>query len=161
MRIGELSKATGVSTRALRYYEQQGLLSSNRRSNGYREFTASAVNEVAFIQDLYGAGLPSEIIKEILPCVRQEQPQGDRSALLSRVREVRDELVRQERRIAERRQNLDRYLARTAAPRGMAVDCAAVEGACLNHLADEAEAEGSEGSISLEEMAAQLHAHEA
>ena len=45
MRIGELSKATGASTRALRYYEQQGLLSSNRRSNGYREFTASAVNE--------------------------------------------------------------------------------------------------------------------
>lgn len=30
MRIGELSKRTGVSPRSLRYYEEQGLLTSSR-----------------------------------------------------------------------------------------------------------------------------------
>jgi prevent-host-death family protein len=35
------------------------------------------------------------------------------------------------------------------------------EEAWLNRLADEAEAEGSEGSVSLEEMAAMLRAHHA
>lgn len=118
MRIGELSKATGVSTRSLRYYEQQGLLRSHRQANGYREYAPSAVDDVAFIQDLYSAGLPSEIIKDIIPCVRQEQPKGDCAALMARVRNVRDELVRQEQRITERRQTLDRYLARSSTPRG-------------------------------------------
>ncbi|MFE3452924.1 type II toxin-antitoxin system Phd/YefM family antitoxin [Nonomuraea sp. NPDC059194] len=36
-----------------------------------------------------------------------------------------------------------------------------VEDSWLNRLADEAESEGSEGSISLEEMAAMLRAHHA
>jgi hypothetical protein len=35
-----------------------------------------------------------------------------------RVREVRDELSQQERRLAERRETLDRYLAGTSTPRG-------------------------------------------
>jgi DNA-binding transcriptional MerR regulator len=119
MRIGELSKATGASTRSLRYYEQQGLLRSHRQPNGYRDYPPSAVDDVAFVQDLYSAGLPSEIIKDIIPCARQEQPQGDCTALMVRVRNVRDELVRQEHRIAERRKTLDRYLTRSSAPRGV------------------------------------------
>jgi DNA-binding transcriptional MerR regulator len=119
MQIGELSQATGVSTRSLRYYEQQGLLRSHRRANGYREFAPSAVEDVVFIQDLYSAGLPSEIIRDIIPYVREQESQGDCSALLVRVREVRDELVRREQRITERRKTLDQYLARNSTPRGI------------------------------------------
>lgn len=36
MRIGELARTTGVSTRALRYYDEQGLLPAERLTNGYR-----------------------------------------------------------------------------------------------------------------------------
>jgi DNA-binding transcriptional MerR regulator len=111
MRIGELSKATGVSSRALRYYEQQGLLRSERRPNGYREYAPESIKVVAFIQDLFHAGLSSEVIREILPCARDEHPRDDCAELLTRVREVRDELMRQEQFIAERRQRLDTYLA--------------------------------------------------
>lgn len=39
MRIGELARRTGVSVRALRYYEEQGLLVPARAANGYREYT--------------------------------------------------------------------------------------------------------------------------
>ncbi|MFJ9721427.1 MerR family transcriptional regulator [Streptomyces sp. NPDC101209] len=119
MRIGELSRATGTSTRSLRYYEEQGLLSSRRRSNGYREYGEEAVRQVAFIQDLYRAGLPSQIIRDILPCSTEPAPPvGECTQLLARVRQVRDELARQEQQIAQRREMLDRYLTGTAAPDG-------------------------------------------
>jgi len=111
MRIGELSKATGVSSRALRYYEQQGLLSSERRPNGYREYAPESIKVVAFIQDLFHAGLSSDVVREILPCARDEHPRGDCAELLTRVRQIRDELVRQEQLIEERRRRLDAYLA--------------------------------------------------
>ncbi|SEO54550.1 MerR family DNA-binding transcriptional regulator [Amycolatopsis saalfeldensis] len=38
MLIGELSRRTGVSPRLLRYYGEQGLLPSERTSNGYRVY---------------------------------------------------------------------------------------------------------------------------
>ncbi|MEU4872067.1 MerR family transcriptional regulator [Streptomyces sp. NPDC021608] len=110
MRIGELSKVTGVSSRALRYYEQQGLLRSERRPNGYREYAPESAEVVAFVQDMFHAGLSSDVIRDILPCARDEHPGGDCAALLARVRQVRDELARQERHIAERRRRLDAYL---------------------------------------------------
>jgi DNA-binding transcriptional MerR regulator len=111
MRIGELSKATGVSSRALRYYEQQGLLRSERRPNGYREYAPESIEVVAFVQDLFHAGLSSDVVRDILPCARPEHPRRDCAELLARVRQVRDELMRQEQHIAERRQRLDAYLA--------------------------------------------------
>ncbi|MFD5831750.1 MerR family transcriptional regulator [Lentzea sp. NPDC060358] len=111
MRIGELSEATGVSTRALRYYEQQGLLHSRRRSNGYRDYASGSVEVVAFIQDLFRAGLPSDVVRESLPHLHDEPPPGGCAALLARVEQIRDDLVRQERAIAERRRRLDAYLA--------------------------------------------------
>ncbi len=111
MRIGELSKATGVSSRALRYYEQQGLLRSERRPNGYREYAPESAEVVAFVQDMFHAGLSSDVIRDILPCAGDEHPRGDCAELLTRVRQIRDELVRQEHRIAERRRRLDAYLA--------------------------------------------------
>lgn len=39
MRIGELSKYTGVSPRSLRYYEEQGLLTSSRSDAGQRHYS--------------------------------------------------------------------------------------------------------------------------
>ncbi|AXL92218.1 MerR family transcriptional regulator [Streptomyces sp. CB09001] len=119
MRIGELSRATGASTRSLRYYEGQGLLSSDRRSNGYRDYGEEAVRQVAFIQDLYRAGLPSQIIRDILPCTAPTPPEGECTQLLARVRQVRDELARQEQQITQRREMLDRYLSGTATPAGL------------------------------------------
>ncbi|MCD2190370.1 MerR family transcriptional regulator [Actinomycetospora soli] len=111
MRIGELGERTGVSTRSLRYYEEQGLLVGDRLPNGYRDYGADAVGTVAFIQDLFSAGLPSDIVRDVLPCAHGERPTGDCAALLERARQVRAALVEQEERIAGRRRTLDRFLA--------------------------------------------------
>ena len=69
MRIGELARRAGVSARALRYYEEQGLLSSERAPSGQRFYPESAVERVRLIQQFFTAGLPSRTILRILPCV--------------------------------------------------------------------------------------------
>lgn len=69
MRIGELAAKAGVSVRALRYYEEQGLLISSRTASGQRRYPEAAVDRVQLIQQLYAAGLPSKSIRELMPCV--------------------------------------------------------------------------------------------
>src|SRR5690606_30779200 len=69
MRIGELAGRAGVSVRALRYYEEQGLLRPERTSAGQRVYPESAVERVRFFQDMYAAGLSSRHLAELLPCV--------------------------------------------------------------------------------------------
>ncbi|MEU7136818.1 MerR family transcriptional regulator [Streptomyces sp. NPDC046261] len=69
MRIGELSERTGTSRRLLRYYEQQGLIAAARSANGYREYDERFVDRVLQIRGLLDAGLPTRIIKQILPCL--------------------------------------------------------------------------------------------
>ncbi|GLZ14454.1 MerR family transcriptional regulator [Actinomadura sp. NBRC 104425] len=70
MRIGELARRTGVSTRSLRYYEDQGLLVPDRTPGGQRDYPEQAVDRVIRIQELYAAGLHSKKIAELLPCMR-------------------------------------------------------------------------------------------
>ncbi|WP_031075396.1 MerR family transcriptional regulator [Streptomyces sp. NRRL WC-3742] len=67
MRIGELARRTGVTPRALRYYEEQGLLTPERRPSGYREYAERDVDAVHGIRTLLAAGLNSATIAEILP----------------------------------------------------------------------------------------------
>lgn len=69
MRIGELAKLTGTSTRAVRYYEDEGLITPRRMPNGYREYDEYLVDRVIQIRGLLDAGLPTRIIKQILPCL--------------------------------------------------------------------------------------------
>jgi DNA-binding transcriptional MerR regulator len=69
VRIGELSARTGVPTRLLRYYEAQGLLAPDRAANGYRDYEEHLVERVIQIRGLLDAGVPTRIIKEILPCL--------------------------------------------------------------------------------------------
>lgn len=66
MRIGELSRRTGVATRLLRYYEQQGLLASTREENGYRAFDEADVERVERVHGLIQSGLTTRLIGMLL-----------------------------------------------------------------------------------------------
>ncbi|MBO3736891.1 MerR family transcriptional regulator [Actinoplanes flavus] len=72
MRIGELSAATGASARSLRYYEEQGLLGSERGTGGQRHYPAAAPERVGLIRTLLAAGLSTATIRDVLPCVADE-----------------------------------------------------------------------------------------
>ncbi|MGW4809600.1 MerR family transcriptional regulator [Kitasatospora sp. NPDC004272] len=69
MRIGELSERTGVSRRLLRYYEEQELLVPERSTNGYRVYDGRCVDRVLQIRGLLDSGLPTRVIRQILPCL--------------------------------------------------------------------------------------------
>ncbi len=73
MRIGELSDRTGTPRRLLRYYEEQALLVPNRSPNGYREYDERCVDRVLQIRGLLESGLPTRVIKQILPCIDTPQ----------------------------------------------------------------------------------------
>jgi DNA-binding transcriptional MerR regulator len=69
MRIGELAERTATPPRLLRYYEEQGLIRVGRSPNGYRDYDERLVDQVIHIRGLLDAGLPTRLIKQILPCL--------------------------------------------------------------------------------------------
>ncbi|KLJ03527.1 MerR family transcriptional regulator [Streptomyces albidoflavus] len=69
MRIGELARATGASARALRHYEQAGLITSERAPNSYRVYDERAVVRVRNIRYLLDAGLTLDDVRVFLPCL--------------------------------------------------------------------------------------------
>lgn len=72
MKIGELAKKSGTSTRMLRYYESQGLLSSERGPNGYRQYRECDVERAKTVASLIQAGLPTRLIRVVLDA--EERP---------------------------------------------------------------------------------------
>jgi DNA-binding transcriptional MerR regulator len=116
MRIGELSARAGVSVRALRYYEEQGLLTSARSVSGQRHYTEDAVERVSFLQRMYTAGLSSRTIIELLPCV--DAPSAETSdAALERMAEERDRLTDHIAELIRTRDALDVLMATNRAHR--------------------------------------------
>ncbi|MDX3434154.1 MerR family transcriptional regulator [Streptomyces sp. ME01-18a] len=63
VRIGELARATGTTARALRHYEQAGLISSQRAPNGYRIYDERVVVRVRNIRYLLAAGLTLDDVR--------------------------------------------------------------------------------------------------
>ena len=74
MKIGELSRRTGVSIRMLRYYEGEGLLAPQRTGSGYRDYGPAEEETVRRIKLLGAAGMTLETIQQLLPCVKSDQP---------------------------------------------------------------------------------------
>ncbi len=64
--IGELSGRSGVSTSALRYYERESLIFSERTSGNQRRFHRSQLRRVAFIRSAQHVGLSIDEIREAM-----------------------------------------------------------------------------------------------
>src|SRR3954464_9534859 len=77
MRIGELAQRTGVTTRALRSYEAQGLLAARRSANGYREYDEDDLQLVEEIQTLQTIGLSLDVTRPFVECLRSGHETGE------------------------------------------------------------------------------------
>ncbi|MGW0476223.1 MerR family transcriptional regulator [Streptomyces coeruleorubidus] len=82
IRIGEVARGAGVSVRAVRYYEQQGLLIAERSPSGQRLYRQDAIPLIRFFQQMFAAGLTSRRIAELLPCWDSGHTDAEQRAML-------------------------------------------------------------------------------
>jgi DNA-binding transcriptional MerR regulator len=99
MRIGDLAKRAGTTTRALRFYEAQGLITARRTANGYREYHDEDFQLVKEIQMLQGIGFSLDDTRPFVDCLRSGHETGDSCA---------DSIETYQRKLAEVNACLDR-----------------------------------------------------
>ncbi|HEX2127729.1 MAG TPA: redox-sensitive transcriptional activator SoxR [Solirubrobacterales bacterium] len=64
--IGEVAKRTGVAASALRFYEDRGLITSERAGSGHRRYRRAVIRRVAFIVFAQKIGLTLEEVRQEL-----------------------------------------------------------------------------------------------
>jgi MerR family redox-sensitive transcriptional activator SoxR len=60
--IGEIARRSGVASSALRFYEQRGLITSERAGSGHRRYPRAVLRRIAFIVFAQRIGLTLEEI---------------------------------------------------------------------------------------------------
>jgi MerR family transcriptional regulator, copper efflux regulator len=116
MRIGELAEQAGISTKAIRYYEQVGILTPPARTpSGYRAYDPSALGRLGFIRAAQAVGLTLGEIRQIMafrdngqaPCAHVtdllQRHATDLDARIAELQQLRGEL----QQLAERAATLD------------------------------------------------------
>ncbi|UMZ74357.1 MerR family transcriptional regulator [Natranaerofaba carboxydovora] len=91
IRIGDLAKMAGVSTRTIKYYEEIGLISpADRSSGGFRYYTSDDLIKIKVIRNLQEMDYPLSQIKEFFS-IRNSSDSGNEAA--SKVLENLEEQV--------------------------------------------------------------------
>jgi len=106
IRIGELARSAGVTTRTLRHFESLGLLEPGGRESGLvRHYTPEAAERLHTILRFKSAGLKLSQIKEIMDCARVKGTGGDLArSILKPLKARRNKIIQQ---IFEQNQLLD------------------------------------------------------
>ena len=77
MNIGQAAKASGVSAKMIRYYEQTGLIpAADRTDSGYRDYSDTDVHMLRFIRRARDLGFSVAEIGELLNLWRDETRQS-------------------------------------------------------------------------------------
>lgn len=93
MTIHDIARETGLTKRAIKFYEEEGLLTVPKAPNGYRSYSPDHVRQLREISLYRKLGLSVADIREL-------QKKGDRSVLTRA-------LAEKERELQDRRQELD------------------------------------------------------
>lgn len=71
--IGEVAMRADIATSALRFYEQNGLVSSERTAAGHRRYHSDVLRRLGFIRTAQRVGLSLEEIRGILSSLPDER----------------------------------------------------------------------------------------
>jgi MerR family transcriptional regulator, copper efflux regulator len=96
LKIGEVSKLSGVGIEALRFYEKSGLLEKpGRTESGYRVFDESVLERLSFIKKAQVLGFTLDEIRELIAHKRRgENPCGEvRSIVKGRLDELNERIA--------------------------------------------------------------------
>lgn len=66
MNIADVSRATGLPTKTIRYYEEIGLITPQRRENGYRDFDQTDRHKLEFLARARSLGFGIESCRTLL-----------------------------------------------------------------------------------------------
>ena len=114
-----------MTPRALRYYEQRGLLAADRTPGGQRDYPERAVDRVIRIQELLAAGLHTKKIAELLPCMRDTDGGPSEIAtprLVTDLTAERDRIDRMLTELSGTREVLDEVIKAATDDRGRVAD---------------------------------------
>jgi DNA-binding transcriptional MerR regulator len=112
MQISELAGRAGVTVKAVRYYEQLGLLEPDRLPNGYRDYGDDQLRAVLEIRELAETGIPPGKAAPFIDCLGAGHTRSDECP--ASVAAYRDGIAELDAAIAElerRRARLSRRLA--------------------------------------------------
>lgn len=118
-RIGDLARASGVSTDTLRHYERKGVLRSQRAQNGYREYVADSLERVQMIRKALAIGFTLDELREVLhvfdrggvPC---NQVRSLAASKLSQIELHLKEVISLRDELRDALKDWDKRLAKTA-----------------------------------------------
>ncbi|MBD2869099.1 MerR family transcriptional regulator [Paenibacillus arenilitoris] len=114
MKISQIAKMTGVSSRSLRHYEKKGLITVSRLDNNYREFDDSIIEAVNTIQLYLHLGLTTDQIKDIVYCpedLRYDKTEDEYCEALLQIYETKlNEVIRQKRALDEAQVRLEKQI---------------------------------------------------
>jgi|SRR5262245_3877404 len=113
--IGELARRTGVTTSALRYYDELGLARPDRRVSGHRRYGVDAVDAVGVIRFFQEVGFTLAETKRFIAS-RRGSPGAWRTLAVRKSEELRDRIMREEAAV----QALDHALV---CPKENVLDC--------------------------------------
>ena len=101
LKIGDVSKQSGIGIEALRFYEKSGLLEKpSRTMSGYRVYDARVLERLAFIKQSQALGFSLDEIRRVIEDARKGQ---------SPCAEVREIVRRRLAELDERMRELRRY----------------------------------------------------
>jgi DNA-binding transcriptional MerR regulator len=120
MRIGEASRLSGASVRALRHYEDEGLIAPGRHHNGYRDYCDFTLARVRRVRSLLDVGLPLRLVREVLPHLGDEGTPVTSvcDEFLDEVQRYRDGVAARISHLTSQQDTLDAYLRAARAQRG-------------------------------------------
>ena len=91
MKIKEAEERTGLTRKAIRYYEENGLIHPTQKENGYKDYDSATIQRLLIIKKLrlldfsvtevrlyLSGGAPSSILEEKIQC--KQKGQGSPSA---------------------------------------------------------------------------------
>jgi DNA-binding transcriptional MerR regulator len=120
VRVGELARRTGTTIRALRYYEETGLVVPRRLGNGYREYAPIDVRLVQQIRELTALGLTVEETRPFVESLAEGRDADVCAAAVATYRSAIDGLQERIGRLTAQRdglhERLDAAAGRVRAP---------------------------------------------
>ena len=133
LKIGDVSKQSGIGIEALRFYEKSGLLEKpSRTMSGYRVYDADVLERLAFIKQSQALGFSLDEIKQIIDDARTgKSPCAEvREIVRHRQEELDARMLEMRRYRKELSQTLEEWNRKGQAPGHV---CGLIEGSHVEH----------------------------